>query len=208
VRLFLPIRRICQAKKHVSLPGEAAFRHSGATLARNRLQIAVQEGDPEAQDRRQLGQERQLVDGRRQRSQVEQGGVGGAGREEKHPGDRLLSWSLTSNLPLITVPDEEEKDPLVDDEILELMDEEYYGEHFDASKHELKVNHRSLTPQFVNEAIKKLPGVLDQNVINGDRQRLLAQLRVVTKRVFAGILDKQSSCNQEMKTVEEVTDSH
>ena len=51
---------------------------------------------------------------------------------------------------------------------------------------------------------QKLTETLDQHVINGDRQRLLRQLTVVTKRVFAKILEKQSQCTQEMARVKEI----
>ena len=51
---------------------------------------------------------------------------------------------------------------------------------------------------------QRLPSTLDQHVIHGDRQRLRSQLTVVTKRLFAGILDKQTVCSQEMLKVEEV----
>ena len=42
------------------------------------------------------------------------------------------------------------------------------------------------------------------NVIAGDRQRLSRQLTVVTKRVFAGILEKQSRCKAEMENVAKI----
>ena len=57
---------------------------------------------------------------------------------------------------------------------------------------------------FLIYLIQRLPATLDQHAIHGDRQRLLAQLRVVTKRVFAGILEKQSSCLGEMDRVAEL----
>ena len=55
-----------------------------------------------------------------------------------------------------------------------------------------------------NASSQRLPATLDQHVIHGDRQLLRNQLRVVTKRVFAGILEKQSACLKEMSKVEEV----
>lgn len=52
--------------------------------------------------------------------------------------------------------------------------------------------------------MQKLPATLDQHLIHGDRQRLLSQLTVVTKRVFAGILEKQSACLKEMERVDQL----
>eukprot|EP00095_Tigriopus_kingsejongensis_P008145 snap_masked-scaffold196_size269943-processed-gene-1.9 protein:Tk08145 transcript:snap_masked-scaffold196_size269943-processed-gene-1.9-mRNA-1 annotation:"coiled-coil domain-containing protein 132" len=79
-------------------------------------------------------------------------------------------------------------DEKVDDEVLEDIPKEFFQHKFDAIHFELE----------------KLPETLDLQQIHSDRQRIHRQLSVVTKRVFAGILDQQSKCQAEMKRVDEI----
>jgi hypothetical protein len=102
-------------------------------------------------------------------------------------------------------------DPLEDEEILAGMDHVYYEQSFDASDYELKVQlfpvDRVWPEVQRSVALQKLPSVLDLHVINGDRQRLLRQMTVVTKRVFAQILERRVNCADEMQRVGDITQS-
>jgi len=79
---------------------------------------------------------------------------------------------------------------LEEDDVLQTMEEEYYNEKFNSSIHELG-RFGEGTP-------------LDQAGIDVQRQRLLRQLKVVSKRWHAQQMDINPRCNEEMVRVNKV----
>ncbi|XP_059085290.1 syndetin-like isoform X2 [Tigriopus californicus] len=79
-------------------------------------------------------------------------------------------------------------DEKVDDEVLEEIPPEFFEANFDATSFELK----------------RLSQSLDLQQIQSDRQKIHRQLSVVTQRVFAGILEKQSKCQAEMTNIDKI----
>ena len=72
-----------------------------------------------------------------------------------------------------------------EEEVLKSLEQLYYDEEFDPTPHELS----------------KFPPNFDQAAVDVQRQRLLRQLKVVTKRVFTQILEKRPECNHEFENV-------
>ncbi len=73
-------------------------------------------------------------------------------------------------------------------EVLKGIEETYFDENFDSTPHELA----------------KFPNHFDQAAVDIQRQRLLRQLKVVTKKAFTQILEKRSDCNAEMENVQKL----
>lgn len=72
-----------------------------------------------------------------------------------------------------------------EDEILKSLENDYYSADFDSSLHELS----------------KFPENFDQASVDIQRQKLLRQLKVVTKRAFAQILEKRPECTLEFENI-------
>ena len=75
-----------------------------------------------------------------------------------------------------------------EDELLKCLEDQYYNEDFDPIPHELA----------------KFPENFDQAAVDVQRKRLLRQLKVVTKRAYAQILEKRPEYNQEFVKVETI----
>ena len=75
-----------------------------------------------------------------------------------------------------------------EEELLKCLEDQYYNEEFDPVPHELA----------------KFPENFDQASVDVQRKRLLRQLKVVTKRAYAQILEKRPEYNQEFVKVGEV----
>lgn len=95
-----------------------------------------------------------------------------------------VSSTFDSNLD----PQTSAIDEKVDDEVLEEIPQDFFNANFDATSYELK----------------KLSQSLDLNQIQSDRQKIHRQLSVVTQRVFAGILEKQSKCQAQMANIDKI----
>ena len=78
-----------------------------------------------------------------------------------------------------------------EEEVLKGLEQPYYDEEFDSTPHELA----------------KFPPNFDQTVVDVNRQRLLRQLKVVTKRVFTKNLEKRPECNLEFENVRKLEQS-
>ena len=88
----------------------------------------------------------------------------------------------THPIPLTTIEE---------DQVLDSVEKEYFNQCFDSGAHELQ--------KYVNA------GVPDQEEIDFHRQKLLKQLKVVTKRTFNLILEQRPRCAEEMIKIQSLS---
>lgn len=103
--------------------------------------------------------------------------------------DSLISPEQLSTDPAVAKIKEQLRDPHVDQEILESIEETYYSsEDFDTSEYELQ----------------KLPETLDLQQIDADRGRLRGQLDVVSRKVYELVLQNHPAYATELQRVMEL----
>jgi len=93
---------------------------------------------------------------------------------------------------------------LQEDDVLAEVEQTYFKSDFDSCAHELRKYTRALSEEeVVDESTASFS--LDQGNIDRHRQILLRQLKVVTKRAFALILEQRPRCAEEMVKVQALT---